>query len=81
MRRDRTCYYTSCVKGNELRYTDREAKEPAVETKTDATIEDLYRAPNDWGTYELVDGRLVHMPPTGFGPGRFGRDLLRTEDV
>jgi len=41
-----------------------------VETQTEATIEDLYRAPNDWGTYELVDGRLVHMPPTGFGPGR-----------
>ncbi len=34
-----------------------------METKTEATIEDLYDAPNDWGTYELVDGRLVHMPP------------------
>lgn len=46
-----------------------------METKTEATIEDLYRAPNDWGTYELVDGRLVHMPPTGFGPGRASGEI------
>lgn len=53
-----------------MRYTNVDAKERTMETKIEATIEDLYRAPNDWGTYELVDGRLVHMPPTGFGPGR-----------
>jgi Uma2 family endonuclease len=41
-----------------------------METRTEATIEDLIHAPNDEGTYELVDGKLVHMPPTGFGPGR-----------
>ncbi len=41
-----------------------------METKTEATIEDLYNAPNDGGTYELVNGKLVHMPPTGFRPGR-----------
>lgn len=41
-----------------------------METRTEATIEDLYNAPNDWGTYELVDGELVHMSPTGIGPGR-----------
>ena len=46
-----------------------------METKTEATIEDLYRAPNDWGTYELVDGKLVHMPPTGFGPGRASGEI------
>lgn len=38
-------------------------------TKTYATVEDLYNAPDD-GKYELVDGRLVHMSPTGFRPVR-----------
>jgi Uma2 family endonuclease len=39
-----------------------------METKTGATVNDLYNAPNDWGTHELVDGKLVHMPPTGLRP-------------
>lgn len=39
-------------------------------TRTEATIEDLYNAPRDNGTYELVNGELVHMSPTGFIPGR-----------
>ncbi len=34
----------------------------------EATIEDLYRTPDD-GKYELVDGRLVHTSPTGARPG------------
>ena len=38
-------------------------------TKAEATIEDLYNAPDD-GKYELVDGRLVYMSPTGFRPVR-----------
>ncbi len=33
-------------------------------TRTEATIEDLYNAPRDNGTYELVNGELVHMSPT-----------------
>ncbi len=37
-------------------------------TKTEATVEDLYNAPDEPGTYELVDGKLVHMPPTGDEP-------------
>ncbi len=41
-----------------------------METRTEATIQDLYDAPNDNGTYELVNGELVHMSPTGIGPGR-----------
>jgi len=39
-------------------------------TRTEAAIEDLYNAPRDNGTYELVNGELVHMSPTGFEPGR-----------
>ncbi len=39
-------------------------------TRTEATIEDLYNAPRDNGTYELVNGELVHISPTGFMPGR-----------
>ena len=39
-------------------------------TRTEATIEDLSNAPRDDGTYELVNGALVHMSPTGFLPGR-----------
>lgn len=37
--------------------------------KTHATVEDLYNAPDD-GKYELVEGRLVHLSPTGFRPVR-----------
>lgn len=39
-----------------------------VTTKTEATVEDLYNAPDEPGTYELVDGKLVHLPPTGDEP-------------
>jgi Uma2 family endonuclease len=39
-------------------------------TRTEATIEDLYKAPRDNGTYELVNGELVHMSLTGFAPSR-----------
>jgi Uma2 family endonuclease len=39
-----------------------------METRIEAMIEDLYHAPDDGGTHELVDGRLVQMPPTGSGP-------------
>jgi len=38
-------------------------------TKTEATIADLHNAPDD-GKYELVNGRLRHMSPTGFRPVR-----------
>ncbi|MDQ6834364.1 MAG: Uma2 family endonuclease [Chloroflexota bacterium] len=37
-------------------------------SQREATIEDLYHALDD-GKYELVDGRLVHMSPTGARPG------------
>lgn len=39
-----------------------------METKIEAMVEDLYHAPDDRGTYELVDGRLVQMSPTGSDP-------------
>jgi Uma2 family endonuclease len=38
-----------------------------VKTKTQATIEDLYRVP---GKAELVDGEIVHMSPSGPMHGR-----------
>jgi hypothetical protein len=31
-----------------------------MQTKTEATVEDLYNAPDD-GKYELVNGKLVKM--------------------
>jgi len=37
-------------------------------TQHEATIEDLHRTRDD-GKYELVDGRLVRMSPTGARPG------------
>lgn len=40
-----------------------------MQTKPEATIEDLYNAPDD-GKYELVNGKLVKMSPTGYRPGR-----------
>ncbi len=45
-------------------------------TKTEATVEDLYNAPDD-GKYELVDGRLVYMSPTRFRPTRISQRICR----
>lgn len=42
-----------------------------MSTKTEATIEDLYNAPED-GKAEIINGELVLMPPTGGVPGRAG---------
>ena len=38
--------------------------------KVPATLDDLYHAPDDGHTYELVNGELVKMAPTGFSPTR-----------
>ena len=38
-----------------------------MSTKTEATIEDLYKID---GKAELVNGEIVHMPPTGGRPNR-----------
>lgn len=46
-------------------------------TRTEATIEDLYNAPRDDGTYELVNGELVRMSPTGFAPSRVAGQIYR----
>jgi len=40
-------------------------------TKTQATIEDLYRIPDN-GKAEIVNGEIVLMSPTGDMPGRAG---------
>jgi len=40
-----------------------------AQTRTSATVDDLYRAP---GKAEIVNGELVLMSPTGFLPGRVG---------
>ena len=40
-----------------------------MSTKTEATIDDLYRVPEN-GKAELVNGELVLMSPTGGVPGR-----------
>src|SRR5881296_3041047 len=39
----------------------------AMTVKTQATIEDLYHVD---GKAELVNGEILHMPPTGAWPGR-----------
>jgi Uma2 family endonuclease len=44
-------------------------------TKTQATIDDLYRVPDN-GKAEIVDGKLVRMSPTGGMPGRAGSNIL-----
>jgi Uma2 family endonuclease len=53
-------------------------------TKAEATIEDLYNAPDD-GIYELVKGRLVHAPPMEFRSARVTQrircSLLRHEEM
>ncbi len=45
-----------------------------MSTKANATIEDLYRVPED-GKAELVNGEIIKMPPTGGVPGRAGGDV------
>ncbi len=42
--------------------------------KTKATIEDLYRVPEN-GKAEIVNGELVLMAATGFLPGRAGGEI------
>lgn len=44
-----------------------------MKTKTEATIEDLYRVP---GKAELVDGEIVLMSPTGKMPGYAGGEIF-----
>jgi Uma2 family endonuclease len=43
-----------------------------MKTKTEATIEELYRTD---GKAELVDGEIVHMSPTGKIPGYAGDEI------
>ncbi len=43
-------------------------------TKMKATIDDLYRIPEN-GKAELVNGEIVLMPPTGAFPGRAGGEV------
>ena len=43
--------------------------------KTRATIEDLYRVPEN-GKAELVDGELLMMSPTGYLPGFAGGEIF-----
>ncbi|MCA1616773.1 MAG: Uma2 family endonuclease, partial [Acidobacteria bacterium] len=44
-----------------------------MSTKTEATIEDLYRVE---GKAEIVNGEIVHMSPTGSGPGHAGDEIF-----
>jgi len=45
-----------------------------MSTKTEATVDDLYRVP-EHGKAELVNGELVLMPPTGGVPGRAAGEI------
>ena len=45
-----------------------------MSTKTEATIDDLYRVPEN-GKAELVNGELVLMSPTGGVPGRAAGEI------
>jgi Uma2 family endonuclease len=44
-----------------------------MSTKTEATIEDLYRVE---GKAEIVDGEIVHMPPTGGLPNMAALEII-----
>jgi len=46
-----------------------------MSTKTEATVDDLYRVP-EHGKAELVNGELVLMPPTGGVPGRAAGEIF-----
>src|SRR3712207_1560948 len=44
-----------------------------MSTKTEATIEDLYKVE---GKAELVNGEIIRMPPTGFLPSQAGGEIF-----
>src|SRR5437868_3164335 len=44
-------------------------------TKSQATLEDLYRVPDN-GKAEIVDGELVRMSPTGDAPNAAATEIL-----
>ena len=48
-----------------------------MDIKTRATIEDLYKVE---GKAELVNGEIVHMPPTGDDPGYAGDEIYVSLD-
>ena len=50
-----------------------------MHTTIEATIDDLYRVPEN-GKAELIDGELVLMSPTGFWPGRASGRIYRSLD-
>ena len=50
-----------------------------MSSKTEATIDDLYRVPEN-GKAELVNGELVLMSPTGGVPGRVAGRIYRSLD-
>src|SRR5215210_5558960 len=50
-----------------------------MSTKTEATLEDLYRVPDN-GKAEIVNGELVLMSPTGGVPGRASGRIYRSLD-
>ena len=45
-----------------------------MKTKTEATVDDLYRVPDD-GKAEIINGELVLMSPTGGVPGRAAGEI------
>jgi len=50
------------------------SEDSEMSAKIEATIEDLYRVPEN-GKAEIVDGELVLMPPTGDMPSRAGFEI------
>jgi Uma2 family endonuclease len=46
-----------------------------MSTKTEATVDDLYRVPDN-GKAEIVNGELVLMSPTGGVPGRAAGEIF-----
>jgi Uma2 family endonuclease len=50
-------------------------EEPAMTTRSRATIDDLYGVPDN-AKAELVNGELVFMSPTGAGPGYAGDEIF-----
>jgi Uma2 family endonuclease len=54
--------------------------EPVAATEAGATAEDLIARADDTWRFELVQGRLVRMPPTGYEHGNVALNLLRAVD-
>ncbi len=69
-----SCQFCRHARGIILSILARKVEPLSITAKRKATVSDLYSVPDN-GKAELVNGELVIMSPTGFGPGRASGEI------